>query len=183
MSLPTPAVDAASPVLPLRPRADADGRDGGWRNALRTRTERDGTGIPHRSGADLAAAVSLLGRATLFSRCSAADLEELSRTAYPVSFEPGDQLCVEGAEALECYVVAEGEATVTIGGRTVARVGENRVVGERGPLEGRARTATVTAATRLTAYAISRERLLALVARSPVAAEGMYEELRRRYAD
>ena len=111
------------------------------------------------------------------------ELAALAETAYPVSFEPGERLCVEGAEALECYVIAEGEATVAIGGRLVATVGENRVVGERGPLEGRVRTATVTASTPMTTWAISRERLLALVAQSRAAADGMYEELHRRYAD
>ena len=72
---------------------------------------------------------------------------------------------------------------VTVAGRTLGTVGENRVVGERAPLEGRTRTATVTANTRLTTWAISRERLLGLAARSAAAAEGMYEELGRRYAD
>ena len=100
-----------------------------------------------------------------------------------MSFEPGGRLVGEGGEALECYVIAEGEGTVSIGGRVVATVGENRVVGERGPLEGRARTATVTASTRVTTWAISRERLLALVAHSRAAADGMYQEIHRRYAD
>jgi cytochrome P450 len=178
---PAPAVDTGRRVLELRPRAQGDGTDAGWRNALRSRTEQTGTGIPRRSGEDLARTVALLGRASLFGRCTPSELEDLAATAYPVSFEPGEQLCVEGGEALECYAIAEGEAVVTIGGQTVATVGEGQVVGERGPLEGRARTATVTASTRTTTWAISRERLLALVARSPAAAGGMYEEIRRRY--
>jgi uncharacterized Zn-binding protein involved in type VI secretion len=175
-------VDADRPVLEVRPRV-ADGGDAGWRNALRARTEDDRTGMPHRTGRDLAATVALLGRATLFAGCTARELEALAATAYPVSFEAGDRLCVEGGEALECYVIAEGEATVTIGGRTVSTVGENRVVGERGPLEGRLRTATVTATTHMTAWAISRERLLGLARHSAGAADGMYEEIHRRYAD
>jgi CRP-like cAMP-binding protein len=100
-----------------------------------------------------------------------------------MTFEPGDRLCVEGADAPECYVVEIGDAVVTIGGREVATVGQDRVVGERGRLEGRARTATVTARTRMTTWAISRRRLLDLVARSPAAAKAMYDEMRARYAD
>ncbi|HXJ34500.1 MAG TPA: cytochrome P450 [Candidatus Eisenbacteria bacterium] len=175
-------LDTDRPVLEARPRM-TDGGDAGWRNALRRRTEQDAAGIPHRTGPDLAATVALLGRASLFAGCTTSELEVLAATAYPVSFEPGERLCVEGGEALECYVIAEGEGTVSIGGRVVATVGENRVVGERGPLEGRARTATVTARTRMTTWAISRERLLALVAHSRAAADLMYEELHRRYAD
>jgi cytochrome P450 len=175
-------VDPDRTVLEARPRANAGG-DSVWRNALRTRTEHDGAGIPHRTGDDLAATVALLGRVSLFAGCTTSELESLATTAYPVSFEPGDRLCVEGGEALECYVVAEGEAVVTIAGRTVSTVGENRVVGERGPLEGRARTATVTATTHMTTWAISRERLLGLAADSTAAADRMYEEIHRRYAD
>jgi cytochrome P450 len=176
-------VDTGRRVLELRPRAQADGTDAGWRNALRARTEHNGSGIPRRSGSDLARTVALLGRASLFGRCTPAELEDLAATAYPVSFEPGEQLCAEGGEALECYVIAEGEGVVTIGGQTLGTVGESRVVGERGPLEGRTRTATVTASSRMTTWAISRDRLLALVERSPAAADGMYEEIRRRYPD
>jgi len=100
-----------------------------------------------------------------------------------MSFEPGDVLCTEGGAALECYVIAEGEATVTIDGKVIATVGEDDVVGERGPLLGRARAATVTASSHMITYAISRERLLTLVARSPVAAEAMAEYLRGRYPE
>ena len=53
-----------------------------------------------------------------------------------MSFEPGEQLCAEGGEAPECYVIAEGEAAVTIGGRAVRTVGEDDVVGERGRSRG-----------------------------------------------
>lgn len=175
-------IDVERNVLTLRPRTPSDGNDTGWRNALRARTERDG-GIPHRTGDDLEATAALLARASLFSGCTEGELRDLAATAYPVSFEPGQHLCVEGGESLECYVVAEGEATVTIGGRTVGTVRENRVVGERGPLEGRTRTATVVATTHMTTWAISRERLLGLAAHSAAAARGMHEEILRRYAD
>ena len=57
------------------------------------------------------------------------------------------------------------------------------MVGERGPLEGRSRSATVTATSHVNTYAISRERLPALVAKSPRAAEDMYEYVRRRHTD
>src|SRR5262245_18670813 len=63
---PAPAVDTGRHVLEVRPRAQADGTDAGWRNALRSRTEQNATGIPRRRGEDLARTVALLGRASLF---------------------------------------------------------------------------------------------------------------------
>jgi signal-transduction protein with cAMP-binding, CBS, and nucleotidyltransferase domain len=157
-----------------------------WRDALRRHVEIDlatGEGFPSQSGASLSERVTLLRRAALFRGCSTEDLADLAATAYPTRFEVGDALCVEGDEPVECFVIAEGEATVTVGGRLVARVGEDRVVGERGPLERRPRTATVRAATPMTTYVISSEGLLELVSRNPAAARWMYDDIRRRYGD
>ena len=98
-----------------------------------------------------------------------------------MSFEPGDMLCTEGDESPECYIVEEGHAVVTIGRKGVATVGEHDVVGERGVLLDTVRSATVTAMTHMITYAISRERLRALVAGNPAAREWMLEEMRRRY--
>ncbi|MBW2317008.1 MAG: hypothetical protein JRH10_22850 [Deltaproteobacteria bacterium] len=55
------------------------------------------------------------------------------------------------------------------------------MVGERGPLMNEARSATVVATEHLVAYAISRERLLGLVEKSPSAAEGMFAFMKERY--
>jgi len=98
-----------------------------------------------------------------------------------MSFAPCDHRCTEGADAPECYVIAEGEAAVTIGGRAVRTVGEDEVVGERGPLEGRPRSATVAATTHMTTWAISRDRLLAIVSRNANLAARLREEMARRY--
>ena len=80
-------------------------------------------------------------------------------------------------------MIAEGEAEVVIDNRRVRTVGEHDVVGERGTLEGTARTATVTATSHMATYAISRARLLDLATRSPAAAEGMFAYMREHYAD
>jgi cytochrome P450 len=168
----------------LRPAAGDTGADLRWRAALRQRIEsepgRDDS-IPVRTGSRLAATAALLSRNSLFQRCSQDELERLAATAYPMSFEPGDMLCVEGAESPECYVIEEGQAVVTIGRKGVATVGVDDVVGERGVLLDTVRSATVTAMGHMITYAISRERLHALVKGNPAAREWMLEEMRRRY--
>ncbi|MGH2760424.1 MAG: cytochrome P450 [Actinomycetota bacterium] len=161
----------ASGTLPSRPRGRADAL---WRAAYRWRIER--TPPPPDP-----ATVELLGRIPLFAGCSGHELDRLASTAYPIAFDAMDVLCSEGADAQECYVVSEGEATVTIGGEVVAQVGPDDVVGEKGPLEGTPRAATVTATTHMVTYAISRDELLALVERSPAASQAMRAELGRRY--
>ncbi len=171
----------------VRPASRSGADDGPWRNTLRSKVESDAAGMATEawvgSGPELAATLVLLARAGLFRRCTPQEITELAATAYPMSFEPGDRLTIQGAESLDCYVIAEGEAEVVIDGRTVRTVGENDVVGERGPLEGTARTATVTAISHMATWAISRARLLDLATTSPAAAEGMFAYMREHYAD
>jgi cytochrome P450 len=174
---------AAGGVLGARP-TPGSAADLRWRNALRTRVETDadtGADAWVQSGSDLAATIVLLARAELFRHCTADEISHLAATAYPVSFEAGERLCVEGEEALECYVIAEGEATVTIAGDEIRRVGENDVVGERGLLEDRSRTATVTAKGHMNTWAISRQRFLSLVEANPSVREAMHAYMRERY--
>jgi hypothetical protein len=167
----------------LRPAGDT-AADLRWRAELRQRIETDPArpdSVPVRTGERLAATVRLLQSNSLFARCSNQELEQLAATAYPMSFEPGDLLCAEGGESPECYIIEEGQAVVTIGRKGVAKVGEHDVVGERGVLLDTVRSATVTAMSHMITYAISRERLRALVAGNPPAREWMLEEMRRRY--
>jgi cytochrome P450 len=170
----------------LRPRAGDTDADLRWRAELRQRIETEparADSVPVRTGERLAATVALLQRNTLFARCSKAELEQLAATAYPMSFEPGDMLCTEGGESPECYIIEEGQAVVTIGRKGVATVGEHDVVGERGVLLDTVRSATVTAMSHMITYAISRERLRALVAGNAPAREWMLEEMKRRYSN
>lgn len=182
---PPQSLPAADPHS-VRPLPGSGVHDAAWRNALRSKVEADAdsTGEPWvRSGSELLATVVLLARANLFACCTPSEIEELAATAYPMGFEPGDRLTIEGADALDCYVIAEGEADVSIGGEHVRVVGENDVVGERGPLEDKVRSATVTATSHMVTYAISRERLLALADRSPTARGGMFAYIREHYDD
>jgi len=170
----------------LRPRAGDSGADLRWRAELRQRIETEPArhdSVPLRTGARLTATVGLLQRNSMFERCTTAELEQLAATAYPMSFEPGDMLCTEGGESPECYIIEEGQAVVTIGRKGVAKVGEHDVVGERGVLLDTVRSATVTAMSHMITYAISRERLRALVAGNAPAREWMLEEMRRRYSN
>jgi hypothetical protein len=168
----------------LRPRSGQAGEDLRWRAELRDRIETEPTrddSVPVRTGKELAATVALLARNSLFARCTPRELEQLAATAYPMSFEPGDLLCAEGGESPECYVIEVGHAVVTIGRKGVATVGEHDVVGERGVLLDTTRAATVTATSHMITYAISRERLRALIAGNPVARDWMLAEMDRRY--
>jgi cytochrome P450 len=179
-----PARTAVSVDRGLRPSSDRADADLAWRAALRQRIEREPTradSIPLRTGHRLAATAALFARNSLFARCSQTELEHLASTAYEMSFEPGDRLCVEGAESPECYVIEVGRAAGTIGRKGVGMVGEGSVVGERGVLLDAVRSATVTAMEHMLTYAISRERLRSLAAANPAVRDWMLAEVQRRY--
>jgi cytochrome P450 len=168
----------------LRPSTGGGEADLRWRTELRQRIENEPMredSLPVLTGKRLAATADLLARNSLFKACSHAEIEELAATAYPMSFEPGDLLCVEGADSPEAYLVEIGQSVVTIGRKGVATVMPGDIVGERGPLLDTKRSATVTAITHMITYAISRERLRALMKKSPGARDWMLAEMRRRY--
>jgi CRP/FNR family transcriptional regulator, cyclic AMP receptor protein len=158
----------------IRP-SDMAGRVGGAAGEARGVSPRE------KTPEDVAVAASLLGRLPLFSGCTTEELERLAKSVHPASFHAGERLCVAGGDSSECYVVAEGEAVVTVGDITVDRVGPEDVVGERGPITGRPRAATVTADTQMRTYAIPRDVIRGIVDTSPVAATVMRDELLRRY--
>ena len=125
---------------------------------------------------------SLCSNACRSSRpCSAADLETLAATVYPISFDAGEHLCVEGADAPDCYVIAVGEAESRSAARASNRRRRRR--GRRaGLLLGAPRAATVTATSHMITYAISRELLQRVLDSSPAVAEAMRAEVERRYS-
>lgn len=153
--------------------------DGALREAFRRRLE---TGEVPADPAEVERLVTLLRRIPFFETCAGGELKRLASTAYPIVFEEGELLCVEGSKSGDCYVVVEGEAAVTIQQKAVGVVRANEVVGERGPIEGQPRAATVTATNRVLAYAISRDRLEEIVSTNADAATHMRRLVRARYA-
>ena len=169
----TPAAVAGRAEV-TRPSGD----DQFWRTSFRLGTE-GGERPPGRG--EVLALATLLGHVPLFATCEPADLTHLASTAYPIAFEPGEVLCAEGAEALDCYVVIEGEAEVTHGGTHLGVVGRDEIVGERGIIEDQPRSATVTATTHMLTYSIARDRLQILLDSDPGVAAHMRAIMRARY--
>jgi cytochrome P450 len=177
--------NTATTATSVRPVPGSE-TDRAWRNALRAQVEGDSKSAASSfvpTGQDLASTIVLLARAELFRDCSAPEISALASTAYPMTFEAGDVLCEEGAESLECYVIAEGEAEIIVGSDVVRRVEVNEVVGEVGPLTGNTRSATVRATSHMLTFAISKERLHSLTESSPRAREGMFAYMKERYGE
>ena len=160
--------------VPVRPTGD----DSAWRAAFRAKAEANADALPPETLADR---VAVLERIPLFAACTAAELALLAATAYTIAFDEGDVLIRAGAAPTDAYVVTEGEASVQIDGEVVATVGTDEVVGERGPIEDRPRSATVTASTNMITFAIAQERLRGVLDANPDAARHMKALVAARY--
>jgi NAD(P)-dependent dehydrogenase (short-subunit alcohol dehydrogenase family) len=158
----------------VRPAED----DTELRRAFRARLD---AGAVPAEPAEVERLIKVFRRVPLFEACTGAELQRIAETAYPLSFEEGEALIVEGEDSGDCYLLIEGEAAVTVGGEPAGAVHVHEVVGERGPIEGLPRSATVTAATQVLAYAISKDRLGEIVETNPGAAAHMHRLIRARY--
>lgn len=83
----------------------------------------------------------------LFSGSDPSELERVAQRCVELQVTAGRELCREGERAREFVVILEGEALVTIGGRETAHLGRGSCFGEMALIDGRKRTATVTART------------------------------------
>jgi CRP/FNR family cyclic AMP-dependent transcriptional regulator len=90
---------------------------------------------------------NLLHSVPIFSDCGPKDLAAVSRGLKEVNHKAGTVIAREGDPGVGLFIIVEGEAKVTIGGKLKAKLGPGDFFGEIALLDGGPRTATVTAET------------------------------------
>ena len=86
----------------------------------------------------------------LFSGLNKRQLRKLAGSFKELGFAPGRAVVREGhADGVGFFVIAEGTAAVSVGGKTVATIGPGDYFGELAMITKQPRTATVTAETPL----------------------------------
>lgn len=90
----------------------------------------------------------------LFSDLDDATIGRLADDFVQREFAAGTTLAAEGTGGLNFFVIESGEADVTIQGASVARLGPGASFGEVALVDKDARSASVTAITAITAYAL-----------------------------
>jgi CRP/FNR family transcriptional regulator, cyclic AMP receptor protein len=89
--------------------------------------------------------VSRLAKVPLFSDCSQRDLQLIAKVIKDVDHPAGTVIAREGEPGIGLFIIAEGTAEVTIGGKKKIMLGPGDFFGEIALLDGGPRTATVTA--------------------------------------
>jgi MFS family permease len=124
----------------------------------------------HVPGPELA----LLRSIDLFEPLEQPILEQLSWNLIPVEMTGGEVVITEGEAGDLFYIIAEGEAEVAIGGRTITTLGPGQYFGEIALIRDVPRTATVTAAGSLRLLALERDEFLSAITGSVRSAEAAH---------
>jgi CRP-like cAMP-binding protein len=128
--------------------------------------------------------VELLRNIPLFAKIEPSKLKLLAFTSERLVFEAGQNLFRQGDEGDAAYIIVDGSADVKVdtpnGPLTVATMTKNDFVGEIAILCDVPRTATVTAATKLTTLKISKELFFRLISEFPQMAIEFMRELAQR---
>jgi MFS family permease len=114
--------------------------------------------------------IALLRRNPLFAPLPLTALDRLAERLVPMSFEPGEIVMQKGEPGDHYLLIAEGELEVSDEGRVLRTCGTGDGVGEIALLHRVPRTATVTACSPVSGYAIDAGTFLAAVAGPSAAA-------------
>jgi CRP/FNR family cyclic AMP-dependent transcriptional regulator len=111
--------------------------------------------------------VKMLSGVPLFSELSKKELESLAMSAKEVSQKQGAVLAREGDSGLGFFLIAEGTASVSVGGKPRARMGRGDFFGEISLLDQGPRSATVIAETPIRLIGITQWVFKRLVEQNP----------------
>ncbi len=130
----------------------------------------------------MAAPVDLLRRVDLFERFSDRDLGRLAQSFKERKFSEGDTIAAEGKGGVGFFVIGQGNVDYSVAGEKKGGGGPGDYFGEIALIDDGARTATVTAATDVTAYGLTSWEFRPLVEENASIAwellQGMAKRLR-----
>jgi len=124
-----------------------------------------------------------LGELELFDGATPAEVATARQQLTLLAVDAGTVLIQEGRFGMEFLIIADGHATVEIGGRVVATLGRGDFVGEMSLLGRGPRSATVRAATPLTFYVANASEFSALLDATPSVRERIVRTSSERAED
>lgn len=116
----------------------------------------------------------------LFSKLSQKGIRSVVSAANELDVKAGTVLVREGDLGRELYVIVDGEATVTRGGRRAGTLRTGDFFGEMAFLDHGPRTATVTAARDMRVMILGPRELEVLVKDEPAVTMGMLSAVASR---
>ena len=129
------------------------------------------------------APIEVLRRVPLFSGLDDRELEQLADRFQERSYPEGAVIVEEGSTGTTFFVIAEGDATVSIGGEPRATLGAGDYFGEMAVIDEGIRSASVIAATDLRSYFLTPWEFRPFVEAHPQLTWKLLQNLVRRLRD
>jgi CRP-like cAMP-binding protein len=127
--------------------------------------------------------VDALAKAPLFDALSRQELGELAKATEDLEVQEGKTLTREGDLGREFFVIVDGDVSVTRGGKEIRRLGPGDFFGEIALIYDNARrTATVTAASPLRFFVLTRQSFRSLLEHQTEIEEKVMAALEERLA-
>ena len=127
--------------------------------------------------------VDALAKAPLFAALSRQELGELAKATEDLEVEEGKTLTREGDFGREFFVIVDGDVSVTRDGNEIRRLGPGDFFGEIALIYDNARrTATVTAASPLRFFVLTRQSFRSLLEHQTEIEEKVMAALEERLA-
>ena len=116
---------------------------------------------------------STLATVPIFAGLSRRQRSRLHDGSRIVQHPAGKEVATEGEGALALHVVLDGTALVTLGGHEKRTLGAGDYFGEISLIDGKPRSATVTATERMTTLAVPYQVFQSLLDDDPTCARGL----------
>jgi CRP/FNR family transcriptional regulator len=131
----------------------------------------------------MADVVETLNRVPLFKGVSDRDLRRLAKVMSERTFRAGEAIMTEGQSGVGFFVIEDGQATVTLRGETLRRLGPGDYVGEVALIDEGPRSATVVADTDARCRGMAAWEFRSFVQEHPEVAWALLQTLAARFRE
>jgi CRP/FNR family cyclic AMP-dependent transcriptional regulator len=127
-----------------------------------------------------ASSTDTLEQVPLLEELTKRDRQRLARSMKERTFASGQEIVVEGRSGVGFFIILEGKAAVTIGGKLIQALGPGDYFGEMALLDGGERTATITSDGELRCATMTSWAFKSFVIDNPKVAWAMLQALAQR---
>jgi CRP/FNR family cyclic AMP-dependent transcriptional regulator len=121
-----------------------------------------------------------LEQVPLLEELTKRDRQHLAKSLKERTFRSGQEIVVEGRTGVGFFIILEGKAAVTIGGRLIQVLGPGDYFGEMALLDGGERTATITSDGELRCATMTSWAFKSFVLDNPKVAWALLQTLAQR---
>ena len=133
--------------------------------------------------AAMTAPIESLRNVPLFANLEDRDLEQLSKQLHERRFAEGTEVTTEGSTGAGFFIIADGNANVSVGGEHRTTLGPGDHFGEIALIDEGTRSASIIAATDLLCYGLTPWEFRPFVEEHPQVAWAFMQVLARRYRE